>query len=369
MIRFGIGVQTSVTIGLIFHFSAFKSMSLNQAVRKRIGRGVCIVALIATGSAHGQTNTFVMPLIGEPLPTSKFEIINQIPKSRLSSAPKTLPICRYSSKPREASCAGLQELLDMSVFKGTNISDLFHGQTNVLLLRETVRLATPKNLDYFSIDPDRGSVSVYNNIGTGVNLRTETPEYDTIPNFESIQKQVMSFARMFGVSTNEMERKEDGSILLRRTDGTTVARGGAVKFISRRSVGVSRSVAGYSFLGNDEKMELVLGVKGRLQQFDLRWRPMEAVRTNRVFDVNEILEQIKQGRVLGDVMNKYPNDGIAKITLKDIRILYYVPTSENHGPVSPSADIFPIASLHAVFSSKKGEAEEGGLFVRLTESP
>jgi hypothetical protein len=173
---------------------------------------------------------------------------------------------------------------------------------------------------------------------------------------------------MFGISTNEFERKADGSILLRKADATTVARGGAVKFISRRSVGISRSVLGFTFLGSDEKVEMSLSPSGRLEQFQLKWRPMTVVRTNRLFGINEIVEKIKSGQALANVRNEYPDQGIAKITLKDFRIQYYVPLPERGIPISTNTGIIPIASILAEFKPKSGKAKEGVLFAPILNS-
>jgi len=64
-------------------------------------------------------------------------------------------------------------------------------------------------------------------------------------------------------------------------------------------------VAGYTFLGNDDKIELVLGVNGQLQKFEMKWRIMEAVHTNRLYTINGMMDQIKKGRVLAHMLNQY----------------------------------------------------------------
>lgn len=307
-----------------------------------------------------------MPMLGARLPATKFEVINRIPSSREKLLPKNLPVFRYSAKPHEFSSNGLQMLLDQSVFSGTNVTTLLHGQTNTALLGEPARLATTNNIDYFFVDPLGGAISVFRH-GTGVDFRRETPPFDAVPNFDSIRDDVLHYAAIFGVSTNEMERKDDGSIFLRKTDDKTVARGGAVKFMSRRSVRVSRSAAGYPFLANDDKIEMAVGVNGRLLKFDLKWRTMEAVRTNRLFTIDQVLDNIKNGNVFAEEINQYPSDGISQITIKDFRIFYYLPTLPNYRPVSTNADIVPIASLYAVFKSKSGKTEEGSLYTPLVK--
>ena len=305
-------------------------------------------------------------MIGRPLPAAKFEVVNKIPNSHLKRLPQTIPVFRYSAKPVNFSIAGLQMLLDESPFVGTNILDLLHGQTNVEQIQEPIRLATARSLDHFFVDPSHAGISIGVH-GIGVDIRKETPPYDAIPNFDAIRDRVLRYAELFGVNTNEIERKEDGSLLLHKTDSKTVMRGGAVKFISERSVAISRSIDNHVIHLNNDSVKLTLGVNGCLLDFELNWRPMEAVRTNRVFAVNEILDNIKKGEVLADVTNEYPDDGIVSITLKDIRIDYYTPTSFNSKTVSTNPDIFPIASIYCTFKSKSGKSTDGGLFARIAE--
>jgi hypothetical protein len=78
-------------------------------------------------------------------------------------------------------------------------------------------------------------------------------------------------------------------------------------------------------------------------------------------------DNIKRGLVLADMINQYPTDGVSEIILKDARVFYYVPETRDLRPVSPNADIVPIGSFHAVFKSKSGKTEDGGLFTPLAE--
>ena len=110
-----------------------------------------------------------------------------------------------------------------------------------------------------------------------------------------------------------------------------------------------------------------MGVKGRLLRFDLKWPIMEPVRTNRLFTIDQMANNIKKGRVLADMMNKYPADGVSEVILKDMRVFYYVPETRDYRPVSPNVDIVPIVSFHAVFKSKTGKTEDGGIYTLLTE--
>lgn len=141
-----------------------------------------------------------------------------------------------------------------------------------------------------------------------------------------------------------------------------------MKFVDNRSARISRSIGGHTFWSAEDKVELELGVNGRLLKFEMDWRIMEAVRTNRLFTTAEILDEIKKGQVLGDVMNEYPDDGVAKIILKDIHIDYFTPMAPRFQPVSTNADIYPIASISATFKSKSGKSTDGGLFAPVVDS-
>jgi hypothetical protein len=68
------------------------------------------------------------------------------------------------------------------------------------------------------------------------------------------------------------------------------------------------------------------------------------------------------------VTNEYPDDGIAKIILKDIRIDYFTPPSSGFHPISVSADIYPVASIYVTFKSKSGKSTDGGLFAPIFDS-
>jgi hypothetical protein len=127
-------------------------------------------------------------------------------------------------------------------------------------------------------------------------------------------------------------------------------------------------VAGHTFLANDDKVELVLGVNGWLEKFELKWPAMAAVRTNRLFTIERMMDEIKRGNVLADVSNEYPADGVAQIILKDIRIDYYGFSPRGFGPLSTNTDILPVASLSAVFKSKSGKTQEGGLYAPISNS-
>lgn len=334
-------------------------------MKYRLRRTFAGLVLFAVGCAHGQTNRFEMPMLGERLPVAQFELVSHIPARHWARIPKTLPVFRYSAKPYQFSNEGLQSLIDQSAFAGTNFADLLHGHSSVASVTEPIRLATAHSFDCFLVDASAGTISLING-GTGFDLRREIPPYDSVPTFDSIRDRLLLYAQAFGVSTNEMERKPDGSILLIRSDGKTVKMGGAIKFISERSVRVCRCIASYPLLNTEDKIELELGVHGGLRKFEMNWRSMEPVRTSRVCTIEQMLDNVRKGQVLGDVANQYPAGGVSQIVLKDFRVLYYV-FRRDFRPVATNADIFPILSLHAVFKSEGGTSEEGGLYTPLLQ--
>jgi len=306
-----------------------------------------------------------MPALGVRLPAAGFKVINQVPRSRLSKLPKNLPVFRYSAIPRDFSTNELQGLLNQSAFAGTNVGSLLRGRASLAAMKEPIRLATANHMDYFFVDSTAGSIS-YATHDLGVNLRVEIPDYDSIPNFDAMLSKVLHYAAAFGASTNDLELKDDGSLFMRRTDDKTVSRGGAVKFINRRSLAVARSLAGYPLLTSNHKVELALGVKGRLLKFEMIWPNLDIVRTNRLLSMDQMLANIKKGQVLADMQTQYPSDGVAEVALKDYRVFYYLPEARNFRP-AVNQDIVPIISFHAVFKSKSGKTEDGGLFTPLLE--
>jgi hypothetical protein len=245
------------------------------------------------------------------------------------------------------------------------------------LLQEPITLLSQRRLDSFFVDPSRGVVRTINE-SLDVNLREEIPPHDAVPSFDEIEDRLLRYAQALGVSTNEMERKEDGSLWARKADGKrlmhskTLGPDKPIEFIHDRSVEVRRSAAGFPFLDNDDKVELKLGVNGRLLKFAMDWRILEPGRTNRVVSINEIIDCIKQGRALADTGNEYPAGDISQIVLKDFRIFYYAPRPKPMGahllqPIGTNVDIYPVASFHGVFKSKSGKTD-GGLYVPLTEA-
>jgi hypothetical protein len=306
-----------------------------------------------------------MPMLGAPLPETKFELVNRIPAAKLAGLPKEVQVFKWSRQPRVFSVAAVQKLLDESAFAGTNIASLLHSATNGNTIAEDIRLASSDNQDYFIIAPSAGRIAVH-----CIERSRETPPPDAVPSFDDVWKRARQLAETFGVSTNDMEKKPDGSIHVRKSEDTISRLGGTVKFESERSVMVFRSVGGHVVRSLDEdKIELELGVNGRLLKFDFKWPLMEPVGTNRVLTIAQVMDGIKKGKVLADISNEYPADGIAQVELKDLQIFYYVSTLSPYGKTSANADIRPMVELLATFISKKGEKTEGSLFAPITDSP
>jgi hypothetical protein len=335
-------------------------------------------ALAFTATAcFGQVPRFQMPSQGIPLPVIKFEIENKIPESHLANLPKQLPIFRYSEKPCEFSKPALRMLLDQSPFAGTNLDNLLPNRN--VSNNAVIRLATELDRNHFIVNPAQGKISVQNG-NRQFNSKIETPPRDGVPSLEAVSNSVMHYAELFGISTNDMDRNPDGSIHVRRTEDTvtghrrpkdpSIGISGAFKYqyVDNRSACISRSIGGRILWESEDKVYLQLGINGRLLRFDFNWRLMDSVRTNRLFTAAEILDEIKKGNVLADVTNEYPDDGVAKIILKDIRIDYFTPPSPDFRPISVGADIYPVASIYVTFKSNSGKTTDGGLFAPISES-
>ncbi|HUE37689.1 MAG TPA: hypothetical protein VMO20_09880 [Candidatus Acidoferrum sp.] len=304
-----------------------------------------------------------MPMQGDPWPQTTFELVNKIPASKFAKLPKALPSYAWSNRPRDFSTTALQKLLNESVFAGTNIASLFPSSTN---RGGNIKLTSRDNQDYFIMMPSAGRILIHE-----IDRSRDYPPPDAVPNFDSLWRQMIDLAQMLGVSTNDMERKIDGSIHIRKTENTTSHLGGAVKYKSKRSVTVFRSIDGYLLRSLDQdKIELECGINGRLLDFNFQWPNITATHTNPVLSASAIMSEIKNGQVLGDVINEYPSGAISKVELTDFQVFYYVATMLPYGRHLPGeTDIRPMIELLATFKAKDGEATEGSLFVPLTQSP
>jgi hypothetical protein len=314
-------------------------------------------------AVQADTNQFAMPLRGVTLPATDFKLVNHIPRERLARLPRELPVYRYTGRACEFPVAALQVLLDQSPFAGTNITDLLPSGTNQTTATHGIRLVSQDRLDYFIVSPGEGRIMMNRSErGRGI------PPPDAVPDFEIIQERLLRLARTFGISTNEMERQPDGVLFIRKREGGGAKLGGVIQYKSSREVEIRRAIPDYPFNSvGDDKISLRYGVNDRLQKFELTWQGIEPVRTNRLLGISEIMDGIKKGRVLSDVMNEYPAGGIAEVELRDIEIEYYVPFSPSSASALPTADIYPIASILAVFKSKTGETEEAGLYAPILD--
>jgi hypothetical protein len=326
-----------------------------------------IIAVLMAGSVADAQTGFEIPMLGQALPSRQFELVNHIPDSKLAQLPKELPVFKWSHEPRGFSSVALEQLLRETAFAGTNLASFLHSSNDTTTVREPIKLASADNQNYFVVLPAGGRITIRN----APDRTREAPPPDAVPSFDVTVQRALRLAEMLGVSTNEMERRPDGSIHVRKAEDTTRKLGGSVSYKSRRSVTLFRNIAGYLARGLDEdNIELELGVDGRLLKFNFKWPPLEVVSTNKVLNAAQIIDRIKSGTTLGEVTNEYPADGIARIELTDFQIFYYIPAPFPYGRDSTSGgNIRPMIEFLASFKSSKGETTEGGLFAPMLESP
>jgi hypothetical protein len=307
-------------------------------------KSILLALFIAGGISNAQTK-LEMPVLASPLPGGKFDLTNAIPLEKLGSLPKELPAFKWTHQPRPFPAAALRSLITESAFAGTNIP--------------------ADNQNYLIVTPLAGRIALRN-----ADHNSETPPADAVPQFDAVWERARKLCAALGVGTNEMERKPDGSIHVRKAEDTISRLGGTIKFKDRRSVMVFRSINGYVIRSLDEdKVELELGVNGRLLKFDFKWPTMEPVSTNKVLAVSQLMDGIRKGQVLADSSNEYPPGGVASIELTDFQIFYYVSTMQPYGKPSASADIKPMIEFVATFKSNTGEKTEGSLYSPITDSP
>lgn len=305
-----------------------------------------------------------MPLRAGALPAENFKLVNNIPRERLQRLPKKLRVYRYAGRACEFPVAVLQTLLDKSPFAGTNIADLLPSSTNRIKTTDGIRLMSHDRLDYFIVSPGEGQIIV--KVGErdrGIPVR------DGVPSYPKIGEQLFRLVEMLGISTNEIERQQDGALFVRQRGSTVTKLGGAVKYHDSWEVELRRAIPDFPFNSiNDDRITLNLGVDGRLRSFILEWSIIEPEATNRLVSVCKLLKQIKRGQVLSDLMNEYPKGGISEIELKDINVEYYLPGQPLPLAAALKTEVFPIASFLAVVKSKTCEAIEGGLYTPIVES-
>lgn len=317
---------------------------------------ICVFAI-----TDATANDLLIPGQTVRLTISKPEIVNRIPASSRRKWPEKLAV--FKRKSGEFPVAGLQALVDQSCFAGTNITALLNLTSNRNDQRGVINLRTSDGLDYLVVNPAQGRVLLY----CGTERGGAIPPPDAVPALEAVRDHAVRFAEMLGVPPAELERKSDGSIRMVVMENDRVRRG--IKYKASRSVTLSRSIAGCPILSqDDDKIQLQMGAHGRFLKFDLKWTLVEPLRTNHVLQVSKVLAAIKQGDVVADAMNEYPADGIARIEIKDIRVVYLVSDSPAAQKVSTTDEIKPVALLHAIFKSKSGEKTEGGLFAPILDS-
>jgi hypothetical protein len=320
--------------------------------------------LFAVATCLAQSNRLEMPMVAERLSVQSIKIVNHIPDADFRRLPKSLAVFRYTGKPYKFSNETLQALLDQSAFKGTNMANLLRIYPDP---EESILLATSRNLDSFTVNRLLGWI-VSQNQSAEPDLRKEIPPSDAVPGFDEIRDKLFDYARKFGITTNDIERKPDRSFVLHRSDAQRSARGGVINYVHRRSVGISRGIDGVSILMNDDKLELTLGISGRPLKFELKWPTMEPVRTNRVLSASELMQEIKDGQLLGGVINEYPAGGIAEIELRELNIIYYDSKPRRSRGLSTDTDILPVASIDVRFKSKSGQKTEGVVYAPIIES-
>jgi hypothetical protein len=317
-----------------------------------LARRSWILLLGIAWCSPAQSNHWVMPAQGTPLNIPGVQIVDRLPVAKKSRWPKELPVFKNTLKPREFPASGLQTLLVETAFRGTNLAGL----------GEVIRLVSTDRLDHFTVHPAEGRLSVRN-----ADRYAGNGPSDAVPRFEAVRERAEKLASLFGVSTNEMERNDDGSIRVVRSDRETSRRGGQIKFKRSRTVEFYRGLAGHTFGSlNDQKLTLELGIDGRLLKFELKWPSIESVTTNRVFTLAQVLDAVRTGKALSDPLNEFPTD-IAQIEVKDFSIDYYVAAPLSFGTNLAKADIYPVAALLVTFKSKKGETNDAGLFAPIME--
>jgi hypothetical protein len=310
--------------------------------------------------ADGSANNLLIPGQTERLTISGAKIINQIPAARQRQWPKELPI--FKRKQSEFSVAGLQALIDQSCFAGTNISALLTPAFQQEGNRRVLNFRTPDGLDYVFVDVRQGRVLLY----CGTVRGTKIPPPDAVPALETVRNSAVVLAEILGVPAEELERKEDGSLRMTVIETDQFQRG--IKYKESRAVNLSRSIFGYPILSqDDDKIQLQVGVNGHLLKFDMKWTFIEPARTNKLFRLSRVINVIKQADVVADIMNEYPADGIARIQIKDFRVVYVVPDLPS-STASSISEIWPGVVFHVIFESKTGEKTEGGLYAPILDS-
>ncbi len=333
-----------------------RSILNRRHFKKFIGVFILLPALVC----RGQVSDLQMDFATRLNLSTNVQVVNKIPKSHLKRLPESLPVFRYSGKPRMFLTNGLQVLLEQSAFAETNLADLLHG-TNWDSLESSIYLKDGKNPpDTFSVNPLRGDVHVEN-----IERKTIIPQSDTVPSYDEIRKRLLKLTEMLGVKTNEIELS-NGVVKINCGDSQSSVWSGhgmeRVHFVSARRASISHGVKGYSSWLFDDKIRLEYGVDDHLIQFSMHWPQIEPVRTNHLFTVAEMIHKIKQNETLTDATDIAGQD-VTRITLKDIEIQYYNHQPDGFRGMTPiKTDIYPVAAILATFKTKSGQTEDAGIY-------
>jgi hypothetical protein len=359
-IQFGIGAATSAMIGMTSLMQLDRFIHSCNRFRKAI---IALSILLSAMICRGQVDNFQLDFASGLSLSTNVEVASKIPKSHLKRLPQSLPVFRYSDKPRLFSTNGLQVLLDQSAFAETNIAECSPGTNFGFVFKNE------KNPpDVFSVNPLRGDIRIEN-----IEREAQVPQSDTVPNFNEIRAQLLKLTGMIGITTNEMEPSTNGTVKMTFADTKTSKWSGVgmkrVNFISSREAEIQRGVNGCSAWLFDDKIAVKYGVDNRLLKLSIHWPGIEPVRTNRLFTVAELIGKIKKNQALTDATD-IPGSDVTGITLKDVEIQYYYRKPSGFRGIAPDkSDIYPVAAFLATFKSKSGQTEDAGIYLPILKSP
>ena len=359
---FGTGAATLAQTGMTSIIQLGRFIPSRRHFKIFIGLSILLPALIC----WGQVDNLQMDFASHLNLSTNVQIVNKIPKSHLKRLPESLPVFRYSGKPRMFLTNGLQVLLEQSAFSETNLADLLHG-TNWDSLESGIYLKDGKNPpDTFSINPLRGDVHVEN-----IERKTIIPKSDTVPSYDEIRKRLLKLTEILGIKTNEMELS-NGVVKVTCGDTKRSAWSGVgmkrVHFVCERGASIPRGVRGYSSWLFDDKIILEYGVDEHLNKFSIHWPEIEPVRTNHLLTVAKMIGKIKQNEALTDTTDIAGHD-VTRITLKDIEIQYYNHQPAGfHGMTPLKTDIYPVAAILTTFKTKDGQTQDAGIYFPILES-
>jgi len=339
------------------------TIKIAKCIRKNAVCGLTLGLFILSlaSACRGEVDGLQMDFASRLTVSTNIEIVNKISKKSLRKLPASLPVYRYSGKPQSFLTNGIQALLDESAFSETNV-DSFFAATNFNSLANALFLKNAKRPpDTFSVNPLRGDIHLEN-----AERKTTIPQSEAVPKQNEIADRLFAFVKMLGIQTNEMEMS-NGIVKISGGDAETSAWSGEgmrrTHFVNERRVTIQRGIKGYSTWLFDDKISLSYGVDDNLLKFSLHWPKIEAVRTNQLLNVSEMIQKINQDQALTDVTDISEQD-IRRIILTDIEIQYYTKQSRNFGRMGGgNSDIFPVAAISASFQTKSGQTENAGIYL------